>query len=58
VKCPRCGWAFNPTDRFCWPCYIRPESMKVTFPPPDDGHDYFNTGEDDWNRDEGLDDER
>jgi len=30
--------------------------MKVTFPPPDDGHDYFNTGEDDWNRDEGLDD--
>jgi len=32
--------------------------MKVTFPPPDDGHDYFNTGEDDWNRDEGLDDER
>ena len=49
--CPRCGWAFTPRDRYCWRCYILDGSQAVTFALPDDGRDYFNTGEDGWDKD-------
>ena len=57
MTCPRCGWVFTERDRYCWKCYITEGAKSVRFLPSDDGRDYFNTGEDDWNKHEEMPDD-
>lgn len=56
-SCPRCGWVFTERDRYCWRCYVTEGAKAVRFLPSDDGRDYFNTGEDDWNKHEEMPDD-